>query len=206
MHILTLGYIRHFVEMHSYIAYLFLILGVIVEGEVAVILAGIFSNLGSLHFFIALLATIVGGVLKSIIGYSLGVYLQKRHSNLWIIKQAEHKIAYFFPHFNDRPFWSIFLSRFLIIGLYWFTLIYAGYKKVRIQIFAQAEAASLAIWSVVMLSIGFFFSYTALIISQDIRNFLLTILACFLAFFIIERIVGFVISLVTVKEDAITKE
>ena len=64
MHILTLGYIRHFVEMHSYIAYLFLILGVIVEGEVAVILAGIFSNLGSLHFFIALLATIVGGVLK----------------------------------------------------------------------------------------------------------------------------------------------
>ena len=46
-----------------------------------------------------------------------------------------------------------------------------------------------------MLSVGFFFSYTALSISRDIRNFLLIIIACFIVFFIIEKFVAFVIEL-----------
>jgi membrane-associated protein len=203
---ITLSYIRHFVELHSHIAYIFIILGVIIEGEVAVIFAGIFANLGSLNFFVALIATIVGGVIKSIIGYSVGAYLQRKHSNLWIIKQAEHRIHYFLPRFTERPFWSVFVSRFLILGLYWFTLIYSGYKKIERDVFIKAEAASLAIWSVGVLSLGFFFSFAALSVSRDVRNFLLIILACFVAFFIIERIVAFIIELVSNDENGITEE
>lgn len=197
---ITLNFIRHFVELHANIAYLFIILGVIVEGEVVVILAGIFANLGSLNFFIALIATLIGGGAKSAIGYSFGAYLKKRHEHLKIIKQAEHRVHYFLPRFLERPFWSVFVSRFLILGLHWFTLLYAGYKKVKVEVFMRAEAASLAIWSVVMLSLGFFFSFTALAISRDVRNFLFTILLCFIAFFIIEKIVAFIIELVSVEE------
>jgi membrane protein DedA with SNARE-associated domain len=200
---LTINLIRHFVELHASIAYLLVILGVIIEGEVVVIIAGIFANLGSLNFLVALIATLIGGVIKSAIGYSAGAYLNKRHSHRKIIAQAEHRVHYFLPRFSERPFWSVFVSRFLILGLYWFTLLYAGYKQIKMDVFIKAEAASLAIWSVVMLSLGFFFSFTALAISRDVRNFLLIILMCFIAFFIIEKIVAFIIELFTTEEDEI---
>jgi len=202
---ITLNAIRHFVELHSFLAYILIILGVIIEGEVVVILAGIFANLGSINFLIALLATIIGGILKSIIGYSLGVFLQNKHQDRWIVKQAEHRIRYFLPRFTERPYWSIFISRFLILGLYWFTLIYAGYKKIEKDVYIKAEAASLAIWSVGVLSLGFFFSFAALAISRDVRKFLLIILGCFILFFLVEKIVAFIIELVSVEEDGITK-
>jgi undecaprenyl-diphosphatase len=200
---LSINIIRHFVELHATYAYLLIILGVIIEGEIVVIIAGIFADLGSLNFIVALIATLIGGVLKSIIGYSLGLYLRREHSELKLIKQAEHRVGYFLPRFAERPFWSVFVSRFLVLGLYWFTLLYAGYKRIEMKTFIRAEAASLALWSVLVLSLGFFFSFTALAISRDIRNFLLIILLCFIAFFIIEKIVAFIIELFSAEDNSI---
>ncbi len=200
---ITLNLIRHFVELHAIYAYLLIILGVIIEGEIVVILAGIFANLGSLNFLISLAAAIIGGVAKSAVGYSFGYYLRKKHGERKLMKQAEHRVQYFLPRFVDRPFWSVFISRFLILGLHWFTLLYAGYTKVKTSLFIKAEGASLAIWSVAMLSLGFFFSFTALAISRDIRNFLLVILACFIAFFIIEKVVAFIIEFLSAEDESV---
>ncbi len=198
---LTLSFIKQFAATHADIAYLLIVLGVIIEGEIVVILAGIFAHLGSLNLFFAILATLFGGSIKSVLGYSLGYYLQKRHSSRPIVYQAEHRINYFLPHFCERPFWSMFLSRFLILGLHWFALIYTGYKKIKIRTFAKAESFSLIVWSAAMLSLGYFFSYTALSISRDVRKFLGIILLFFLAFFIIEKIVAFIIELWENKEE-----
>jgi membrane protein DedA with SNARE-associated domain len=200
---ITLNLIRHFVELHAAYAYLLIILGVIIEGEIVVILAGIFADLGSLNFIVALIVVIIGGVIKSILGYSIGLYLRREHSERKFMKQAEYRVHYFLPRFAERPFWSIFISRFLILGLYWFALLYAGYKKIELKMFIKAEAASLAIWSVTMLSLGFFFSFAALAISRDIRNFLLIILGCFIAFFIVEKIIAFIIELFSAESNNI---
>ncbi len=191
---------RHFVELHSVLAYFLIILGVIIEGEVVVIIAGIFAHLGSLNIFIAFIATVFGGGLKSVIGYSLGFYLQKNHSSHSVINQSERRVNYFLPRFEYRQFWSIFLSRFLILGLHWFSLIFSGYKKINIRTFTEAELASLLVWSSSVLVLGYFFSYTAFSISHDVRKFIGIILICFIAFFIIEKIVAFIIELFSFKE------
>ena len=128
---ITISHLRHFVELHADFAYILIFLGVIIEGEIVVIIAGIFANLGSLNVFVAFIATMLGGGAKSVIGYSLGFYLQKHHSGKPIVNQAEHRVNYFLPRFAERPFWSIFLSRFLILGLHWFSLIFSGYKKIK---------------------------------------------------------------------------
>ncbi len=192
---ITLAHIRHFVELHARIAYLLVFLGVIIEGEIVVILAGIFANLGSLNVFIAFIATVLGGGAKSIIGYGFGYYLQKHHSGRPIVTAAERRVNYFLPRFAERQFWSIFLSRFLILGLHWFSLIFSGYKKIKLRIFAEAELASLLIWSAAVLALGYFFSFTALLISRDIRKFIGIILICFIVFFIVEKIIAFIIEL-----------
>lgn len=193
---ITLNTVKHFVELHAELAYFFVVLGVILEGEIVVIIAGIFAHLGSLNLYAALVATIVGGGLKSIFGYSLGYYLQKHHSGKPLVHQTQRRIAYFLPKFSKKPFWSIFLSRFLILGLHWFSLIFSGYRKVKIKLFAKAELASLLSWSISVLALGYFFSYTALSISRDIRKFIGIILLCFIAFFILEKIIAFVIELI----------
>lgn len=192
---LTLNFIRHFVESYDVLAYILIFIGVIIEGEIVVVIAGIFAHLGSLNIFIALGVTVIGGALKSVIGYSLGYYLQKNHSGKSIIRQAERRMNYFLPNFSEKSFWSIFASRFLILGLHWFSLLFSGYKRVKIRTFIKAESFSLIVWSASVLSLGYFFSYTALSISRDIRKFVLVILLFFIGFFVLEKIIAFIIEL-----------
>lgn len=192
---ITINAIRHFVEVHSIIVYFVIFLGVILEGEIVVIFAGIFSYLGSLSIFIALLAVVLGGSTKSFLGYTFGSYLRKQHADKLSLAKMERRITYFLPRFIERPFWSIFVSRFFILGIGWFTLIYSGYKDIPLKIYIKAEGYSLAIWSVGVIALGHFFGYTALSINHDVRNFLLIILVCFILFFILEKIVAFLIEL-----------
>ncbi len=196
---LTLSHIRHFVELHADIAYLLIVLGVIIEGEIVVIIAGIFANLGSLNIFVAFIMTMIGGASKSIIGYSFGYYLQRKHSENSIVKYSERRVGYFLPRFGERPFFSVFASRFLILGLHWFTLVFSGYKKIKLRTFAEAELASLMLWSTLVLALGYFFSYTALSISRDVRRFIGIIFLFFIAFFILEKIIAFIIEVTTTK-------
>lgn len=192
---LSISFIKHFAASNAEIIYILIILGVIIEGEIAVIIAGILAHLGSINIYLAFLATLIGGSLKSIMGYSLGYYLQKKHSDKKIVSRTESRINYFLPNFIKKPFISLFLSRFLILGIYWFALIFAGYKKIKVRTFIQAEASSLITWALVMLSLGFFFSYTALSISNDIRKFIGLILIFFIMFFILEKVIAFIIEL-----------
>jgi len=197
---LTISYIKHFTAENAEIIYLLITLGVIIEGEIIVIIAGILAHLGSINIYFAFLATILGGGVKSVIGYSTGYFLQKNYSHKKIVFQTENRINYFLPNFLKRPFLSIFLSRFLILGIYWFALFYAGYKKIKLRTFIKAEVSSLLVWTIAMLSIGWIFSYTALSISRDVRNFLGMILIFFIMFFILEKIIAFFIEIFEVAD------
>lgn len=192
---LSINIIRHIVEDHATIAYIAIIIGIVVEGEIAVIFAGIFSHLGSLNLFISFISVIIGGSLKSLMGYMIGWHLQLNHSHRPVMKKIERRIAYFLPKFAERPFWSIFISRFFILGIGWFTVLFSGYKKVPIKIYAKAEALSLAIWSMGVLGLGWIFSFTALSISRDVRKFLLIILVFFILFFVLEKLLAFIVEL-----------
>lgn len=192
---LSIAAIKHFIEIHAIIVYFVIFLGVIIEGEVMVIFAGIFSYLGSINVVIALMAVVLGGATKSFLGYAIGYLLNKYFSHIKIIRKIENRIAYFLPRFNERPFWSIFVSRFFIFGIGWFTIVFSGFRKIPLKIYIKAEALSLFVWSVVILAIGYTFSYTALSISRDVRNFLAIILIFFILFFLLEKVVAFIIEL-----------
>jgi membrane protein DedA with SNARE-associated domain len=103
------------------------------------------------------------------------------------------------PHFNDKPFWSIFISRFFVFGIGWITLIFSGFKKVPLRVYVKAEAFSLLVWSILILALGFSFGYTALSISRDVRNFFGIILLFFILFFILEKVVAFIIELFEIQ-------
>ena len=196
---LSINIIRNIVEDNATFAYIAIAIGVIVEGEISVIFAGIFSHLGSLNVFISFIAVVLGGALKSTIGYMAGWYLQREHAHRPIMKKIERRIGYFLPKFEERPFFSIFISRFFILGVGWFTILFSGYKQISVKVFAKAEALSLLLWSICMLGLGWIFSFAALSISRDIRKFLLIILLFFIIFFILEKLLAFVVELFNLK-------
>lgn len=196
---ISLSVIRHFIEIHAIIVYFVIFFGVIIEGEIVVILAGIFSFLGLINLFIAFPVIILGGVTKSFLAYTIGYYLNKNHSGKPFVNMMERRISYFLPKFKERPFWSIFTSRFIILGVGWFTLLFSGYKKVPIKIYAKAESYSLVLWTIVFFGLGHFFSYTALSISRDVRKFLVIILIFFIMFFIIEKFITLLVRLFNLK-------
>ncbi len=181
--------------MHATIAYILIFLGVIIEGEIVVILAGIFSHLGSLNIMVAWCMAMLGGISKSFLGYSLGYYLEKNYSGKTFVKNMERRIAYFLPHFNERPFWSIFVSNFFILGMSWFTKIFSGYKKIKWKEYLKADISALFVWATFVLSLGYFFSYEALSISRDVRKFIGLIFLFFIAFFLLEKIVAFILEI-----------
>ncbi|HLP86370.1 MAG TPA: VTT domain-containing protein [Candidatus Paceibacterota bacterium] len=203
---LSIHFIKHFTSDNAIIVYLLIAFGMVIEGEVVVVLAGIFAHLGSLHLFWIGVFIAIGGFVKSVLGYSLGYYLQKHHSERKLVRKAENRINYFLPNFIKKPFLSLFLARFLIMGMHSFALVYAGYKKVKLSTFIKAESISLVIWSFIMVSIGYFFSLTALSISRDVRKFIGIILIFFILFFIVEKIVAFLIELFEIEESGIKKE
>lgn len=199
---LSISFIKHFVEAHAAWAYVLIVIGIVAEGEISVILAGIFSHLGSLNIAIAFLCALVGGSLKSVIGYTVGLHLQQHHSRRPFIRFMEKRVSFFLPHFEKKPFWSIFISRFFIFAIGWVTTIFSGYKKIPLKIFVKAEAMSLVIWSILMLALGSAFSYTALSMSRDVRKFFGIILLCFIMFFILEKIIGLILEVLQeLKED-----
>ena len=198
---LTLNLIKHFASDNASTAYLIILLGMVIEGEVVVVIAGIFAHLGSINIYYIILFIVLGGAAKSTIGYGLGYYLQKNNSINKFLSKTEKRINYFLPNFLSKPFLSIFLSRFLILGMHSFALVYSGYKKINLKTYIKAEVCSLVIWSIVMLSIGYFFSLTALSISHDLRKFLVIILLGFIAFFIVEKIIAFIIELFETEEE-----
>ncbi len=138
--------------------------------------------------------------MKSLLGYTLGFLLNKHHSHKPFMHRIERRISYFLPQFKDKPFWSIFISRFFILGIGWFTVLYAGYKKIPLKIYVKAEALSLVLWSTGVLAIGYFFSYTALSISRDVRKFIGIILIFFILFFIAEKIIAVLVELFNTDE------
>ena len=101
---LSISFIKHFALTHANIAYLIVMLGVLIEGEVVVIIAGIFSHLDSFSIYWVIVAIFLGCVLKSIISYSIGSYLRKNHSHKEIVCQTERRIKYF-SNFINKPFY-----------------------------------------------------------------------------------------------------
>lgn len=185
----TLQALSHLIENNQTIAYLLVFLITIFEGELVAISAGILVLLGALNFWVALLAIFVGGLLKTFSGYALGKFLNKRFNHNKFFQYIEKKVFTVMPHFEQRPFWSIFISKFLMMNHV--VILFAGYRKINFKKYLKAEVISTAIWAPTMLLLGYFFSYTAFQTSKKLSEFLLIIILFIIAFFLLEKLISF---------------
>jgi len=181
----------NFVIFYQTFAYIILFLGMIFEGEIILLFAGILLHLGAINLIPTIILASAGLVSKSFIAFNLGSFIQRKFPNSRFIKYIDKKIDYFLPDFQEKPFWSIFISKFLV-GLNNFTLIFSGYLKLKFRTYIKAEIFSNILWLSLILSLGYFFSYTAISITKEVKKFTVLVILFIFAFIILEKIVTFV--------------
>jgi membrane protein DedA with SNARE-associated domain len=185
----TVQVLNHLVENNHLLAYLIIFVGLIFEGEIIVIAAGVLSYLGALNFWTALFFILAGGITKTFSIYYLGKFVYEKYSQNSILKYLERRVLYFLPRFKQKPFWSIFISKFIMSVNFW-VIILSGYNKINFKTFLKAELISTIIWAPSLFCLGFFFSQTALAFSKEINKFSLVIFTLLVVFLLFDKLVA----------------
>ena len=191
-------FLSHFASAlasHALLLYVTLFLGVVWEGELTLIIAGVLVTIGTFSLPITLAVALVAAVTKTLAGYKLGQYIGKKFPESSFLKFLERKVFYFLPRFREQPFWSIVVSKF-IYGVNNVTLVFAGYVNADFSKYCLAEGISSFVWLGGMFALGYFFTGTALSISHNFRTFSLHIALFIIGFMIIQKIIGLVIEVV----------
>ncbi len=185
----TVRILNILVEHHQVLAYFLIFLGLIFEGEVTLISAGVLAHLGAFNFWLVLGFILAGGIVKTFLGYYIGEYLHKRYKHHRFFIYMEKRILYLMPRFKQKPFWSIFISKF-IMGVNYMVVIFSGYQKINYKTYLKAEFLSTITWAPLLLSIGYFFSYTAIHISREVSRFLLIVVFFTLGFVVLDKLIS----------------
>ncbi|MCX6755171.1 MAG: hypothetical protein NT068_01335 [Candidatus Nomurabacteria bacterium] len=185
----TVNFLQHFIIGHEFLAYAIIFFGILLEGEFFVISSGILLFIGVLNIYIISVIILFGLLGKTFLGYYIGFLINKKWENTKFIKYLEHRVLDVMPRFNERPFWSIFLSKF-ILGVNHIVIIFSGFKRIPLKIYLKAEFITTLIWGPGFLAIGYFFGYTALNISHEIWRFLLTVLILVISFIAFDRLIA----------------
>ena len=183
----TVQVLNHLIQDNQVLAYILIFLGLIFEGEIVVITTGVLSHLGALNFWISLSFILVGGMAKTFGGYYLGGFLYKKYSHHSFFRYLEKRVLFFMPRFEKKPFWSIFISKF-IIGVNYLIILFAGYRKINFKTYFKAEIFSTVIWAPLLLYLGFYFSQTALSYSKEISRFSLAIFILLVIFLLFDKL------------------
>ncbi|MFA6274521.1 MAG: DedA family protein [Candidatus Paceibacterota bacterium] len=186
----TVQVLTNLVEHHQTLTYFVIFLGLIFEGEMTLIFSGVLAHLGALDFWFALIFILAGGFTKTFLGYYIGGIFYKKFSNNRFFKYIEKRVAYIMPRFKQKPFWSIFLSKF-IVGVNYFVIIFSGYQRVNFKKYLKAEFLATIIWAPLLLTLGYFFSYTALHVSREITRFSLVVILLVIGFLLLDKFAAF---------------
>ena len=184
-----------FFYTHILLSYCVLFFFIFLEGEIALIIGGIFVHLGILSLWITILLAVIAAFLKMFAGYGFGSYLGRRYPDSKFFKYIERKILYFLPHFRERPFWSIVLSKF-IYGVNNAALLFSGYVHADFKTYMKAEMLSSLVWLGAMFGLGLFFSATAMSISHSFHDLTLAIVLFIVGFMVLHKLLDWVIEAV----------
>jgi len=189
----TVQFLNHLIESNLVLAYVLIFFTTIFEGEIVAISSGILVLLGVLDWGIVLPIIFLGGMMKTILGYFLGKFIYRKFNKNKFLKYIERRVRHVMPHFERKPFWSIFISKFILINH--LVIIFSGYKNINFKKYLQAEICSTILWAPALLMLGYFFSYTAIRVSHEIWKFSLVVVILIILFIIFDKLIAWVYEL-----------
>lgn len=183
----------NFIGEHRYLGYLVLFLGMIVEGEVFLMTAGILANLNAFSLEEVFIVSFAGVLVNDIIWYHIGVYLKNNHGHRSLLLRAERKVKKLLPSIEISPAYAIFISKF-IAGFNHPTLIILGFLKTNFKYFMKLQFFASLVWTLVFISLGFAFGHTAISVSHKIHVFIISAVVLIAAVMLLERSIRYIVN------------
>ncbi len=166
--------------------------GVMIEGDLTLLFAGVLAHYGLFSFSEALLTGTIGGFVGDLISYLIGYTGKERIKNSEFYQRARPQLERLCARFG---IYSIFLVKY-VYGLRTASAIFWGFAHMRFRRFVPLTLASCAAWSLVLIGLGFTFSGAIGVIIGRVRRAGLLLLVAFgiacvvaLALYLIERYV-----------------
>jgi membrane protein DedA with SNARE-associated domain len=188
-----LSIVLKFIEENRYLGYLVLFLGMIVEGEVLLMIGGILANLDALNLESVFIVSFVGVLVNDIVWYHIGVYLKNNHGHRSLLQRAERKVKKLLPGVETSPAYAIFISKF-IAGFNHPTLIILGFLKTNFKYFMKLQFFASLAWTLVFISLGFAFGHTAISVSRKMHVFIIAAVVLIVAVMLLERGIRYIVN------------
>lgn len=176
------------VQDHRFWGYTILFLAMVFEGEMFLISAGMLATLEAFDIGDTLLIAFCGVVLGNVMWYYFGTRLKDTGISKRMIRWAEKAVVFFLPRFREKPFVSIFFSKF-IYGANRATVIMSGVMRVHFNLFFRAEFLASILWVSLYFSVGYFFGYTAVNITHNASRFVLIVVVFMVGFILIQKLI-----------------
>lgn len=178
-----------FVQDHRFWGYTILFIAMVLEGEAFLIIAGMLASFKAFDVGDVLWISFTGVVLGNVMWYSLGATLKDKGYAKRMIKWAERAIIYFLPRFREKPFKSIFFSKFIYTANRP-TVIISGVLRVPFSLFFRAELLASIVWVTLYLSVGYFFGEVAVSTTRKAGELALMALLFVVAFILIQKFIS----------------
>src|SRR5215831_18862596 len=140
--------------------------GVMIEGDLTLLFAGVLAHYGLFSFSEALLISTLGGFVGDLISYLIGYTGKERIKNSNFYQRAKSQLERLCARFG---IYSIFLVKY-VYGLRTASAVFWGFAHMRFRRFAPLTFLSCAAWSSVLIGLGYFFSGAIGVIIGRVRR------------------------------------
>jgi membrane protein DedA with SNARE-associated domain len=184
--------ITHFIPLvyeHRFWGYVVLFLGMVLEGEIFLVVSAMLARAHAFDFGEVLWVSFAGIMVGDVFWYGVGIVLSRYHGRFSLAKTAEKTVLMFFPNFNRKPFFSIFFSKF-IYGVNHAALVFSGIVRLKFSLFMKAEFIASFFWVAIYAVAGYMFGEAALAVTHEVSRLALLAVVFVVGFVLLERWIG----------------
>lgn len=176
--------IFHYLTLWPPVGYLFIFVGLAVEGEATLFAVAFLTKLGYFSLTWALAATLSGVFIGDFLWYVLGRYLEAAPVLIrqWVARVA----APFDGHIARRPLRTIFITKFAY-GIHHAVLVRAGSLNLPLDRLMRCDVAASVVWILVVGSLGYFSGASLALGERYLRSAEVTLLVGLALFVAVQR-------------------
>ena len=179
--------LTNFSEIHRILVYVIVFLGMFVEGEAVLLLAGILVRSGKLDYFDTIFIAFIAVLLHDIVYWFIGRKVSESgRKKIWFFNLG--KLEPFLDKIKKNDGLYIFVSKFAW-NLNRIILMANGYLKTSFNKLIRYTLPAAFIWTVTFVSLGFVFANKIDILKKDVKTVAILFMAFLLGVIFLENII-----------------
>lgn len=178
----------HYLLLWQPLGYALVFIGMIFEGDIFVFTSFFIASQGFINFSYIALTIFFGVLFGDLLWYWSGKYLSRSQSRIGRLADRwfGHLTKPFEGHLMNRPFYTIFLSKF-VYGVHHPLLLRAGSLGMKISDYIKLDILAIILWMMIVGSLGYFAGTYFNLIRHYVRLVEVGLIVGVLAFFAVSH-------------------